>query len=305
MRNLILAISVIALIGCGGEDTNNTKKSRSRTKNKAEASKEEGKSEDAGFDKETLFGIIRSIPSPLETSDLIFQLKAPFAPRMLSDVDNLSSYTTTDKQALNLGIYGADLGYANIYGEKSESFNYLKVVKSLADDLKIGQFFSFNTIKRMQANANNMDSLIYISQRGFDQMNGYLEKQGRTDVSAQLLLGGWIESVYIATQTYKSVEDEGLRESIAGQQVSINELQVLIDAYRDKRKFAVLIKGFDNLKKIYDSVEIEVIEGEETMQIINGIPTMASTTKSIAKITPEQIEEITKAVVELRANIIK
>jgi hypothetical protein len=302
MRNLILAISVIALIGCGGDETDTKKKSRSRTKNKAEATKE---NEDSGFDKETLFGIIRSIPSPLETSDLIFQLKEPFAPRMLSNVDNVSNYTTTDKQALNLGIYGADLGYANIYGEKSESFNYLKVVRSLANDLKIGQFFSMATILRMQANANNMDSLIYISQRGFDQMNGYLEKQGRTDVSAQLLLGGWIESVYIATQTYKSTEDEGLKESIAGQKISIDELQVLIDAYRNKRKFAVLIKGFDNLKRIYDSVVIEVIEGEESMQIINGIPTMASTTTSIAKITPEQIEEITKGIVELRANIIK
>ena len=50
MRNLILAISVIALIGCGGEEADNKTKSRSRTKNKAEASKEEGKSEDAGFD---------------------------------------------------------------------------------------------------------------------------------------------------------------------------------------------------------------------------------------------------------------
>lgn len=304
MKKLIFAVSAITLLSCGGEEAAPTK-ARSRTKKKAEQVKNDNASDKVAFDKETLFGIIRSIPSPLETSDLIFQLKAPFAPRILSDVDNLKNYTTTDKQALNLGIYGADLGYANIYGEKSESFNYLKVVKSLADDLKIGQFFSYETIKRMQANANNMDSLIYISQKGFDQMNGYLEKQGRTDVSAQLLLGGWIESVYLATQTYKSQEDDQLKESIAGQQVAINELQVLIDAYRDKRKFAVLIKGFDQLKVIFDQVVIEEIKGEETMQIVNGVPTMMSTSQSIAKITPEQIEEITSAVESLRANIIK
>lgn len=285
---LIVSIAAASLFSCG-DDTPAT-----------DAQKEKK----VIIDKDVLFGVIRSIPSPLETADLIHELKVPFSQRILNDYNKKDNYTTSDKRALNLGIYGADLGYVNLYGEKAAAFNYLKAVRQIASDLKIGQFFDINTIKRMSANTNNLDSLLYISQRGFDQMNNYLEKQGRTDVSAQLLLGGWIEGVYLSTSVYKTNPNARIMEAIGEQKVALKEIMILIDAFRNERKFQTIIKGFDNLKTVYDDVVIEYIDEETEVDIGNGITQTMMVSKSNVKITPEQVEEVTRTIEELRASII-
>ncbi len=305
MKKIILSVFTLSLLlsSCGEEET--TRRSRKKDKPKTEQSSgTKAKSEESLIDKETMFGIIKSIPSPLETSDLIKSLGIPYSERILNNPDKKSEYTTTDKQALNLGIYGADLGYTNIYAEKSASFNYLKAVRQLANDLKIGQFFDMKTISRMQENANNMDSLLYISQRGFEQMSNYLEKQGRTDVGAQLLLGGWIEGVYLATSVYKTEPNERIMETIGEQKVALDEIMVLINAFRNKRNFQTIVKGFDNLKKVYDEVQIEYIEEKAEIEVAPGVFQEVETSKSIVKITPEHVNVVTETIEQLRTNII-
>ena len=306
MKKIFLSVFALSLIlaSCGEEETKrrSRKKEKPKTEQSADASSNEGS--EPLIDKETMFGIIKSIPSPLETSDLIKSLGIPFSERILNNPDKKSEYTTTDKQALNLGIYGADLGYTNIYGEKGSSFNFLKAVRQLANDLKIGQFFDMKTISRMQDNANNMDSLLYISQRGFEQMSNYLEKQGRTDVGAQLLLGGWIEGVYLATSVYKTEANERIMETIGEQKVALDEIMVLINAFRSKRNFQTIVKGFDNLKKVYDNVAFEYVDEKAEIEVAPGVFQEVETSKSIVKITPEQVDLVTETIEELRANII-
>jgi len=304
MKKTFLSLATIALLiaSCGEEES--TRRSRAQNKPNTEQTGKANSKETPLIDKETMFGIIKSIPSPLETSDLIKSLGIPFSERILNSPDKKSKYTTTDKQALNLGIYGADLGYTNIYGEKGASFTYLKAVRQLANDLKIGQFFDIKTISRMQENANNMDSLLYISQRGFEQMSNYLEKQGRTDVGAQLLLGGWIEGVYLATSVYKTEPNEKIMETIGEQKVALDEIMVLMDAFRGKRNFQTIIKGFDNLKKVYDEVEMKYVKEEVELEVAPGVFQKVINSKSTVIISPEQIETVTETIEELRANII-
>lgn len=298
---LIVSIAAASLFSCG--DDTPVRRSRSKASENPPATDAQ-KEKKVIIDKDVLFGVIRSIPSPLETADLIHQLKVPFSQRILNDYNKKDTYTTSDKKALNLGIYGADLGYVNLYGEKAAAFNYLKAVRQIASDLKIGQFFDINTIKRMSANTNNLDSLLYISQRGFDQMNNYLEKQGRTDVSAQLLLGGWIEGIYLSTSVYKTNPDSRIMEAIGEQKVALEEIMIIIDAFRNERKFQTIIKGFDNLKTVYDDVVIEYIDEETEVDIGNGITQTMMVSKSKVKITPEQVEKVTQTIEELRASII-
>lgn len=306
MKKTFLSVFALTLIlaSCGEEETKRRSRKKDNQKTEQLSKGNNDKKPESLIDKETMFGIIKSIPSPLETSDLIKSLGIPYSERILNDPDKRSEYTTTDKQALNLGIYGADLGFTNIYNEKSASFNYLKAVRQLANDLKIGQFFDMKTISRMQENANNMDSLLYISQRGFEQMSNYLEKQGRTDVGAQLLLGGWIEGVYLATSVYKTDPKDRIMETIGEQKVALDEIMVLINAFREKRNFQTIVKGFDKLKSVYSEIQIEYIDEKAEIEIAPGVFQEVETSKSIVKITPEQVDIVTATIEELRANII-
>src|SRR5690606_3878662 len=103
--------------------------------------------------EEVISDIIQQIPSPLEISFLLKNSGAKYNYSMLNDPNNLSNYNSSFEKALNLGIYGTDLGYANIYSQNQDALFYLNSIRSLADDLSIGQFFDFGTIRRLATNS--------------------------------------------------------------------------------------------------------------------------------------------------------
>ena len=67
--------------------------------------------------------------------------EAKYNGSLLNQSDNLPKYNNNYKKALNLGVYGTDLGYTNIYGQNQDGIKYISSIKSLADELNIGQFF--------------------------------------------------------------------------------------------------------------------------------------------------------------------
>ena len=117
--------------------------------------------------------------------------------------DNSRLYTTDQEKALSIGVYSGDLGYINIYEKSYLTVNYLTTIKGLADDINIGQFFDFATIKRMASNNDKMDSLIYLSTINFNKMDEFLRSQKRSNLSILMVTGTWTEGLYIATQVFK------------------------------------------------------------------------------------------------------
>src|SRR6218665_881905 len=76
-------------------------------------------------------GRIFSIPSPMQTALLLEEVKAPFKEDLLNPVENLDNYSSEMQRALNLGVYGTDLGYISIYKQNSLSLQYLSTVEKL------------------------------------------------------------------------------------------------------------------------------------------------------------------------------
>jgi hypothetical protein len=85
----------------------------------------------------------------LKIAALLKKVGAPFSQGSLANPNDLSRITTENQQALHLGIYGADLGYLNIYNKRTSVVDYLTAIKNLSEDLRIGQFFDFVTLKRL------------------------------------------------------------------------------------------------------------------------------------------------------------
>ena len=123
---------------------------------------------------------------------------------MLNDPDMVGNYNSIYNKAFNLGVYGTDMGYINLHEKTADVFGYLKAIKGLADDLKVGHFFDLATLKRLTDNSSNMDSLLYISTTGFAKMDNYLKENNRGNISMLILVGGWFESLYISTEVISS-----------------------------------------------------------------------------------------------------
>ena len=122
---------------------------------------------------------------------------------------------------MNLGIYGADLGYVTIYDQTQDALGYLNAAKKLADELGVAGAFDAQTIGRFQKNLGNQDSMLVLVGVAYRSSDTYLKNNDRSDVSGLVLAGGWIESLYFATNTYKIKPNEDVKRRIAEQKSSL------------------------------------------------------------------------------------
>ncbi len=262
--------------------------------------------EDIGpeISEETLNAIIQSIPSPLETASVIKNSGVDFKSDILNAVENVNMYTTSYKKAFNIGVYGGDLGYINMYGKSYLALSYLNSIKKLADDLNVGQFFDFALIKRLASNRDKMDSLIYVSTKNFNKMDNYLREQKRGNLSVLIVAGTWLEGLYIATQVVKEKHNTEIFERIGEQKMIIDQIILILSAYRNDIYFNDLAEKFGEIKKEFDPITIEYIYREPETKEVDGILFIVDNSTTEVKITEEHIRKIEEVTARIRAEII-
>jgi hypothetical protein len=255
---------------------------------------------------EVVRDILQSIPQPVEISTLIQQTGGKYNRDLLNPLDNANQYNSNAKKALNLGIYGADLGYTNIYGQSQDGVNYMEAVRKMANGLQIGQFFDFNLIKRLATNNNNVDSLLLITQSNFDKINAYLQEQNRSNLSLLIVTGGWLEGVYLICKVLEMKPNQELRDKIGEQKLVLSLLMQLLEFYEKDPTIKDLAQDLRSLNKLYENIKIIEEKGEPIVEIdpVLGIPMVKDNTTTTIIISDEQLKEITKTVNKIRSKAI-
>jgi hypothetical protein len=250
--------------------------------------------------------IIQSLPSPVEMAALINDLGVPFSKSYLASPEQADDYDTNFKKALGLGVLSADLGYLNVYAQTNEIINYLATIRSISDDLNIGQFFDFQTLKRLASNNENMDSLMFLSVNSFHQMDEHLRKNNRSNLSALVVTGVWIEGLYLITQIVKNKNtDKDLKNRIGEQKIIVEKLYSILQVYKAQDKnFERLADDFEKLKAAYDPVVITIIPGEVTKKEIDGIIVVIPLEKSIVTMSDENLNSIISLTENIRNKLI-
>ncbi|GIV44381.1 MAG: hypothetical protein KatS3mg035_1504 [Bacteroidia bacterium] len=128
-------------------------------------------------DKAKIEKMIYSIPSPVQAALLLEKTGARFDNKYMNAVTNVSSYQTTAQIALNIGVYGADLAYTNVYKKHVEALKYFSTIQKLGDKIGIGYIFTPALIQRFENNQNNQDSLIAITTDSFTESTLSFEKK--------------------------------------------------------------------------------------------------------------------------------
>ena len=254
-------------------------------------------------DEDIIAIIIKSIPSPLEISTLLREVESSYNKADLNDHKKVGGYTSSFQKAINLGIYSTDLGFANIYGKNQDALNYLSSVRDLAEGLSVDQFFDYEAIRELTQAANNLEKLLQITQRNFEEINDHLKSQKREHLSVLMLTGGFIEAVHLMTQAHARNADEKLRERIGEQKLVLERIMLLMDVYRNKPQFEGLIRDMNELSKVYENVEIEIeYLGTET-KIVDGVPTVIDNTRSTVIITNNDITRISSLLTSIRKKL--
>jgi len=256
--------------------------------------------------EEAIGEILQSIPSPLEISMLLKESGKKYNAAFLNPADNISKYNSNYKKALNLGVYGTDLGYTNIYEQNQDGVKYMASIKELADGLNIGQFFDIETIGRLATNSKNLDSLLLITTQNFNSINHYLQTQQRANLSVLFLTGGWLEALHITcgVATANPTNKE-LQETIGEQKIILENIKLLLSFYKDSdQNMASLLADMEELKAIYDKVKITYTYKESTFEVVDGVMMIKDNSTSTIEITPEDIANIKKIAGEIRNKII-
>jgi len=256
--------------------------------------------------EEVINSIIQQIPSPLEISVLLKESGTKYDRSLLNSPDNISKYNSNYRKALNLGIYGTDLGYTNIYEQNQDGLDFMTAIKELADGLSIGQFFDIETIGRLATNSKNLDSLLLITTKNFNSINSYLQEQDRANLSVLLLTGGWMEAMHITCQvSAKDPTNKELQEKIGEQKIILENIVLLLSYYKDvDQNMASLLVDMKKLQKEYQKVEIVKTYKESTFEIVDGVMVIKDNSSSEIKITDENIENIKNIVSSVRKKVI-
>jgi hypothetical protein len=241
--------------------------------------------------------IFYNIPSPMETAALLRKAGAEYDGNILNDVKNVDRYTASSKQALNLGVYGADLSYASVFDQTSESILYTSCARKLADKLGVTNAFNQEVMDRLQENNKNRDSLLHIISENYWIMDAYLKENGRANISALVIAGGWVEGLYIATQITKIADSKELRTRIAEQRFSLDHLISLIDSYGDEPSLNQLKQELASVQEIYGDTDRPTTGSAVTQE--NGVTVIGGGAIPLM-IDDEQLAQLTETIAAIR-----
>jgi len=245
-------------------------------------------------------GELFSVPSPIQTALLIQKSGIIYDKTVLSASNKVNTFSTDYARSLNLGIYGADLGYVSLYNQTQDAIGYLASVKQLADKLGISAAFDASTMERIQKNVTNKDSMMVLVGIAYRSSDTYLKSNQRNDVSSLILTGGWIESLYFSTTAYKSKPNNDIKYRIAEQKQTLMSLVKILGS-NTSAEVVELTKELADLSKIYEGIQFKYTFVEPTTDTLKKVTYINSTSEII--VTADQLSQISEKIKAIRNKI--
>ncbi len=292
MKQILFAISLVALVisGCGGG---------------ADDSANDDTTEPVNPDKTNLLqidGKVFSVPSPIQTALLIQKVGSTYNASLLNSPKNTTKYSSNYQKAVNLGVFGADLGYVTIYEQTQDAISFLTAVNSLADDLGVMGAFDRTLLERFEKNLGNKDSLLVLVTDAYQGADAYLKNNERNDVGALILAGGWIETLWFATNVANQTQNADVIRRIGEQKNTLNNLIKILTPYYSKSEFAGLVDQLMDLNEVFTQVTNTYTYVQPTVDEKNKITTINSTSEVV--VTKEQLKLISEKISAIREKII-
>ncbi|MCD9014357.1 hypothetical protein [Parachryseolinea silvisoli] len=220
--------------------------------------------------KEQIEEVVYNIPSPSEIPYLLQTTGAEFNESLLNPRTKVDQYAArTDKAALNLGVYAADIGYLTSYDKTQEAIDYLGACKTLADNLGIIGSFDGEILKKFEANISNKDSLTHLLDKSIKKTEIFLKDDSRNKLSSLIVAGSFIEGLHISTGLIKTYPQNllptdqriqvltPLTRVVLEQKKSVSELLKMLQTVEQTEPVTTMVADLTALEKAYAALNIE------------------------------------------------
>ena len=210
----------------------------------------------------------------------------------------MSSY----KAAMNLGVYGVDMGYIKLFGVNRQTVNYFTTIKTLSNRLNMPDTFISDAIRSINSDMSNADSVTRLMNDAYAKIDDHLRQEGSEGTLGLMLMGGWIEAMYLATQlAYDPANpDPQVVGKIAEQKYSLLSLLSFMKNYYSDPMVVFYTKKLKYLNRWFDTYEIYYQPGDVRVDTLRQVITTKGTEMTV---TVETLNEIRDYVARLRAEI--
>ena len=221
------------------------------------------------------------LPPTYEVTEMLNRIGASYILTLSNSVENVDKYLTEKKQALNLGVYGADLSYASTYNQKQQTIDYMEVSKKLVDALNMSGALPSDIIEQVEQNQDNKEKLVEIITNTFYDTYDHLNANGRGAVSMLVLAGSWVEALYITTHISENTyQNKEMVRIVMKQKSSLNKLLDLMKNYEDDQAVEAVMEQLQPISSVYNEVEENAITERQ----------MNTITKEVAVVREDFIE---------------
>ncbi|MDA3892620.1 MAG: hypothetical protein PF517_13225 [Salinivirgaceae bacterium] len=295
----ILAISTLLFTSC---NTNSTKKAELDNSFEVEVH-EKGTAKLAKLDSEKGEDVVfYNMFSPVDLNKIIDQKSSYYNSVYVNSLNNLTKYTTSQKIALNTGIYGADLSYLWMFEQTQQALSYLSAIQHLTTKLGIPDTFVKSTFKLAEVHTDEMDSVIVIIRKAYSDTDKLLKETGRESSAVLILLGGWIETLNITLNMYHEPNSKRAGKIIT-QKYSLSSLITMVQNTQDDMVMSEYLLLLKKLQDAFNAIEVKLKPEDVEIDTVNKRITIKDSNSII--IQPEQFDQIKMITAKIRDHIIK
>ena len=248
--------------------------------------------------REIYYGLL----TPVEVCNIFERLGIRYNDTIILPTENRDLYMSSYKAAMNLGVYGVDMGYIKLFGVNRQTMSYFNTLQTLSRRLNMPDSFISDAIKSLDPEMSNPDSVTRLMNDAYAKIDSHLRQEGSEGTLGLMLMGGWVEAMYLATQLAYDLEnpDPQVVGKIAEQKYSLLSLLSFMKNYYSDPMVVFYTKKLKYLNRWFDTFEIYYQPGDVRVDTLRQVIT---TSGSEMTVTVGTLNEIRDYVAKLRAEI--
>ncbi len=244
-----------------------------------------------GFENmENIKEVYYRFPSPDEMLNFIDREKLSFNDELLLPIENARSFLDSKSQALNLGVYTADLAYITLFQRQKEALVYFQVVYGLCDKLRIISAFDPGLLNRFEQNLDSPDSLKALSDEAFGNISDYLVREDKEKIFAIISIGAFVESLHLAFGLVDDFSaDNAIVQRISDQKYVLENLLNYALEYSGDKNVQDAVELIHSIRAVFNELrlqeeETQVTKNEDGSLFIGGGTRVSITKEQFAKL---------------------
>lgn len=208
------------------------------------------------------------LPSSFELMDMLNEIEAAFIIGISNPASDVAKYETEAKQAINLGVYLADISYAAVYQRKQSVQDYLSSSEVLIRKLHVDGSFDENFSSDIANLVDNKDSLISVITDATQNMYGEFHRQGKQDLANLMAAGAWVEAMHLTLIVSDNTPlNANIIKAIIYQHQSLIETIDLLEEVKDNKDVAPVLAALKGIKNTFDKEDPSALTAKQVTEL--------------------------------------